>query len=614
MLQKLKFITVTLLALLFFGKIFFLITTFNHGIDISDEGMHLLMYKYPKEYSVTIHNYHYMVTTFLPQSLVTVFNLRLMWLLADLAGWLILFTGCISFLRNIGISISKASIFLLLLTGSNAIALSIHDRIIAYNVLSNFFLNISSGILLFAVGRKDWTWANRLLVGGAFSFVALELFIKPTASLGIAAFEFIICIIFFKKRILEIIFCSIVGIMISLTFMLIVVLPSFKIWVSNYFEGVKLAHISGYGSTTMLIHLYIIPTMFYCVLILLANIPIIRLLNWVTTKKNLTDNTFILLSIISHWVSCAVFLFLLQIVSTKTFNFEILKETSSTFHSAILLIPNSLISQFLTSRIRFAEFNPPPFKWNVFAICAFLTALPYFIIFGSFSSIDVSLYGHLLPLLVLLFIIPYLFAADGIKTKLIAYYIYFITILCTYFFIRHYIFYPTRMLQPLTEQKVNVGTNETILTDSASAAFIRNLKQKVNAAGNFTSATQIGLQPGLLYFLGMKQPGNNFYLSVSIVDDPDSTFKPIEDMNAAYNDFFYKKFAREIAQGPVLINAGVTPQDIKAINKRMAEIDCELMLLDSVYNPYIEQELKYNPAVGNPYTYVYLPKKSQPDL
>src|SRR5688572_25255040 len=162
--QKIKYSGIALLSILLFGKLIFLFLTFNHGVDISDEGMHLLMYKYPQEYSVTIHNYHYLVTSLLPPSLVTVFNLRVFWLIADVLGWLILFTGCISFVRSQGVNIPKTTALLLLLFGGNALALSIHDRIIAYNAFSSLFMNVSAGLLLFAIGRQSFAVLSGLLI------------------------------------------------------------------------------------------------------------------------------------------------------------------------------------------------------------------------------------------------------------------------------------------------------------------------------------------------------------------------------------------------------------------------------------------------------------------
>ena len=591
-----------LLSLIVVSKLIILLSTFQCGLDLTDEGAHMLMYKFPQEYVVTIHNYHFMVTALLPKAMITVFHLRVCWLIIDVLASLILFGGCISILRFLGAVLPIRVILILFLFGANTLALSIHDRILAYNTFSTLFVYSSVGFLLLGLSRKELAPPVYILFFSAFFCISLQLFIKPTTAVAAGCMELALSVIFFKRHSIWILLCAFAGAGTAFLVMFLFILPPFNTWLPHYRKGFELAYTNGYGSNIMLVYLYLIPVLKFIFFIVAANLPVYFLLKIIKKKNIIPDNKWLLAHIGGHLSSSIILLVIIRLTAVRTFDMELWREAPDTFYTGVLLFPNTLVYQCLTIYGGLVERNKQRINLRIIAICLFLLVIPWTIFFGSFSHIDLSLYGHLLPIVALLIMVPYLFMKRDAVLNPTNYYIVSLTLLCSYFFLIHYIVYPTRMLEPLYAQRVLINEEGT-LNDTSTASFIAELKHKVAACGNFKYGTQLGLQPGLIYLLGLKQPGTAFYLSMHDIE-------AIENMNVLYNDYFYGSYLKEIVQGPVIINAGVSEKDIVALNKRFDGVGCHLMLADSVYNPYLQREMHSNTFIERPFTYIYMPKRN----
>ncbi len=587
-----------LLLVLLLGKLIFVLKTLHMGIDLVDEGSHLLMCKYPREYAINVHNFHYLISFVIPATHITVVNLRIGWLLADICGWVLLFSGGIFYIHRHIKPLSRSWMVVLFLFGGNALALSIHDRILAYNSMSNLFINTSAGLLLFGLAERVHKPRTRILFAAAFFFAGLQLFIKPTAAIAVVVMDLVLCFVFVKTQRDRLSLYIAAGLATAPALLLAFVLPPFTTWWPNYFQGYQLAKLSGYGSSTMMVFLYALPTLGILSLIAICCAIPLKAIQYLIQKDPSISPNDIHLQIAGHLFSSLFMAGFILLLPFRSFNLEVWQETSMSFHSWVLLLPNTIAYSIWYG---YRYIMRPAQKQNrlkPMLILGFLLALPYVTILGSFSPIDVSLYGHILPLLLLLTAASLWVAQVKGYYAETFYYLMFTSALCAFFFVRHYIYYPTRMLAPLTQQNIQIGTAENLMVDKPTAHFLQELQKKVNRLGKFEYATHIGLQVGLVYLLDLKQPGNNFYMSAT-------SLGPIEKMNAEFNSVFFKTYFDEISQGPILINGSASPLDVRGLQEACAEHNRVMLLADSLPHPFLEKEKPHNTAFQSSQLYIY---------
>ncbi len=590
-------------ALIAFAAIFFLLKlsvvllTMGKGFDLTDEGYHLLHYKYPEKYPINFHNYHYLVAA-LPSSWITVMNLRILWVAAELLSASIFMAGFFCFYRKI-LNSDRKLLLLFFLFCCNGLFISVHDRILAYNSLSNFFIYSAVGLFLtgMSVAAQNRIWNSLYFISGVL--LSFQFFVKSSAAF--AAIIMLLILLFVLKR--EIFIRSslllVSGVITGTLIFIASFLPPVEPWWSNYQQGLQLAQAAGYGSKLMLVQVYLFQTVYFAVCIALANIPVFFALKTIPGKYKLSGRAIKYLFIGGHVVSSALLFILFLLTSGREYNFELYEFTSSARYHPVMMVVNTLFYVWIAGKInalRSEENAAPGDK----IIAAFICIIPFTILFGAFSSIEMSLYGHLVPLLAVLFVLPHLFLRKQVADSAVLYFSFVFTLLCSGFFLHNYALHPARLIAPLTRQCINIGNEENIEADSATAAFITDLRSKTAPYSGIKSILHIGNQPGMVYLLNRSMPGTNLYLSVPY-------FPEVEDMNLKYNHFFLTHYKEEIGHSLLLINAGVHPLNLNGVDG-LGVLDANThILIDSVYNPYLEKEKIVNKLIQRPLTYIYIP-------
>ena len=570
----------------------------DKGFDIMDEGSHLLMYKYPEKYVLNIHNFHYLLS-WLPTQFITLKFIRNLWIFSQLISIAVLLTGIASFYRQ-RLNTHNFYPWLLILFCCNGLFVSVHDRFLAYNDWLNLFIYSSIGLFLISFKDIDTNRSKLILFISGF-LIMFPLLIKPSAGVIILFLMISLLTINFKfKKVLLLVSVMLSGLLSGGLLFVTAFLPPLDIWLPNYLEGAKVAHLSGYVTSTMIKRGYVLNLIYYAIPILISTVPVFLIIKRLTKSSFQTPRNHMLLVIAGHLISSSLLLIILfKMMAFDEYNFDHLRTTTTAYYDPVMLIISTIFYIWVVSRIpvfhgeRYSDLTTK-------SVTVLLCLLSFAIFFGAMSTYQTNLFGHLPPFLAVLFILIQSFKTK-IKKGLTLYFSLFITVLCSYFYINYIILNPPHILEPLTNQLHDIGSNETILVDSSTAVFISELRSKMDRYPNTESMLHIGNHPGMVYLLGKYQPGVSIYNSFP-------HFPPVDRMLAYHNNFYYNQYKEEIEQSIILLNAGT---NIKFFyNDSLKAIDLgKYELVDSVFSPYLNKEQVGNSLISYPYTYIYVPNE-----
>lgn len=587
--KKFRLLLLTALIILVV-KMLFVGVTLQNGFDLVDEGYHLLHYKYPEAYSVNVHNYQYLVSSLIGGS-VSVIKLRRIWYFVEILSVLFLVYSLFQYFELTNSERTVRYGFVVVVFG--ALFTGVHDRILAYNSLSNFCaLSTFSGLIYSQTLKRHEFRMILLFVSGLIASVSLYVKLSTGVGLIIISVGLLIAVLE-RKGVTPFLLGALIG---GFGFAAIF-LPPLQDWWSAYVDGIQLAKVSGYGSNLML-KMYALQTIYFIVVLGFSIFPVLLLGKRLLQMPKLEEYRGWVL-VVGHVVSQVIMFCLFTIGQQEEYCFELYGLASSIRYYPVIAIPHTIAYALLIGITKKGGVGKGASSSQILVLIS-LIGLPVVIIFGAFSSVPMSLYGHLAPLLSAMYLVPLLLWKQPYVKTFMPYLVVFTTIFCGLFFIHNYILYPARLLEPLTEQVVDIGQGESIMVDTQTAAFLEELRQKVGDNESTESILHIGNQPGIVYLLDRYQPGTAMYISVPFMPE-------IEPMNLAYAEYYIEDNKREIENSILLINAGVHPNYFRTIEKGGLLLDGSHVLLDSVYNPYLVREMVANELIKSPYTYIYTP-------
>lgn len=568
----------------------FVWTTLQNGFDLVDEGYHMLHYKYPWAYTTNVHNYHYLVSTVFGEKL-SIENVRLAWFFAETMSFMFLIYSLTRYLQLF--DHGRAIRYGLALVVLGGLFTSVHDRILAYNSLSNFcVLAAFSGLLFNQTVKNPRVRSALTFISGLLT--STLIMIKPSAGLGLVIVSFVLLHAASAKKGM---ISYLLGVLSGIGGFLWLFLPPLHDWWTAYIEGVRLARVAGYGGNLMF-RMYAFQSVYFIVVMAFSVFPVTLLVSWLLPMSRLSEYRGSIV-VIGHVISLGAMFGLFTIWSQVEYYFELYDFTTSVRYYPVIAIPQMFAYAWLVGRTKEAGVANGPISNHILVLIC-LVALPAIIIFGAFSSVSMSLYGHLAPLLAAVYLAPIVFWKEYYVKAFIPYSVVFTTVICGLFFVHNYILYPARLLESLPNQVVDMGQGEKIKVDEPTALFVDELRQKVGDLKNINSILHIGNQPGIVYLLGKYQPGTAMYISVPFIPE-------IEPMNLAYAQYYIENNKTEIETSVFLINAGVHPDYFRKKEMGGVLLSENHVLTDSVYNPYLKREMVINELITSPYTYIFMP-------
>ena len=235
------------LATLLLGINIVVIVTLNHGYDLTDEGYFLLDYKNVNIYRGGIHNYHIVITKLTHWFKPQILEYRWMTLVLTLFSSLILAIGFDQWLKA-NYKIKNVFTFFWL----NFCFISIGNflyyfpgfQIIHNNTLTNFYLQVSTGLILYLFSLKFdefiFSKINVIILGLIGLLTGFNFFIKFTTSILVLVSYILVLLFYYRKmsfknliRIFSTFFIgTILGVFIYFAFF-----QSYTEWRSNFIDA-----------------------------------------------------------------------------------------------------------------------------------------------------------------------------------------------------------------------------------------------------------------------------------------------------------------------------------------------------------------------------------------
>lgn len=235
------------MATLLLGINIVVIVTLNHGYDLTDEGYFLLDYKNVNIYRGGIHNYHIVITKLTHWFKPQILEYRWMTLVLTLFSSLILAIGFDQWLKA-NYKIKNVFTFFWL----NFCFISIGNflyyfpgfQIIHNNTLTNFYLQVSTGLILYLFSLKFdefiFSKINVIILGLIGLLTGFNFFIKFTTSILVLVSYILVLLFYYRKmsfknliRIFSTFFIgTILGVFIYFAFF-----QSYTEWRSNFIDA-----------------------------------------------------------------------------------------------------------------------------------------------------------------------------------------------------------------------------------------------------------------------------------------------------------------------------------------------------------------------------------------
>ena len=235
------------MATLLLGINIVVIVTLNHGYDLTDEGYFLLDYKNVNIYRGGIHNYHIVITKLTHWFNPQILEYRWMALVLTLFSSLILAIGFDQWLKA-NYKIKNVFTFFWL----NFCFISIGNflyyfpgfQIIHNNTLTNFYLQVSTGLILYLFSLKfdefNFSKINVIILGLIGLLTGFNFFIKFTTSILVLVSYILVLLFYYRKmsfknliRIFSTFFIgTILGVFIYFAFF-----QSYTEWRSNFIDA-----------------------------------------------------------------------------------------------------------------------------------------------------------------------------------------------------------------------------------------------------------------------------------------------------------------------------------------------------------------------------------------
>ncbi|GIV35090.1 MAG: hypothetical protein KatS3mg031_2625 [Chitinophagales bacterium] len=584
-----KYILIFIILIgLFVFKLAVLLWFLDNGMDITDGGTYMLWSKYYDQYQFELHRYYAILLRKLVFFIEPgVINYRLLRIGTELLSLLLFAAGFWKWSRCERSLFYRSNLPLAFLFFGGALGsfLSLFSRVFSYNDFTNLNVTGAFGLFLWFLGQRSdrgFSVTNYIVLSGIGFFIGLQFFVKLSASLLLGVFLLLMIGGFHGTRRLKVISCALIGAGILLAAVCFFLAyghgPLF--WWADFKEGWRILHLLGYG-WDLYWDLYIKSDLFnflkFFTPAFLTTLATWNVLTVVEKRKCLlNDDLKMSLVFVSTLLPFGITLYLSDFI---IYDYVKHKWHFSELHS-VYFYPLAIVLFLLPPWFKILK-NHPDGKW-VFENCTIIGAillLPYVMMLGTDSSLVVSVYGHLIPWMVLLFALMYL-NMSRLNLHWFPICLFVVVIAFSQFhFMGGIVLRTYRVLGGLFAQRYEKLKNskESIWLDKDTYSFMYGIQQALYNNGFRKGDPIIALtdMPGVVFFLEGFSPGTPWYFSGK--------------SSVEFNCFHLRENIGQMGRSPfLLLNENLEVRNLECLKESVAGFPHAYDTLGQVWNPFLK--------------------------